>query len=112
MTREDAEKAEKKVEARNTVGLVLMGSEEADAAVEVLREKRPDLRITRTNCYYMIEGEDRIEIDVREVGERLGRDLDVPAFLVVMSSYYGRAQVGEDKFGVYSEMLQLEGGDE
>jgi hypothetical protein len=99
---------EKKIAARDTVGMVLMGSEEADVAVEMLREERPDLRITKTNCYYMIEGEDKIEIDVREVGERLGKELDVPSFLVVMSSYYGRAQVEEHKFGVYAEMLQLE----
>jgi propane monooxygenase coupling protein len=98
----------KKIEARNTVGLVLMGSEEADVAVEMLREERPDLTITKTNCYYMIEGEGKIEIDVNEVGDRLGRELDVPSFLVIMSSYYGRAQVDEHKFGVYAEMLQLE----
>ena len=100
--------AENKIEARNTVGIVLMGSEEADVAVKMLQEERPDLRITKTNCYYMIEGEDKIEIDVREVGERLGKDLDVPSFLVIMSSYYGRAQVDEHTFGVYAEMLQLE----
>lgn len=99
---------ENKIEARNTVGIVLMGSEEADVAVEMLQEERPDLRITKTNCYYMIEGEDKIEIDVREVGERLGKDLDVPSFLVIMSSYYGRVQVDEHTFGVYAEMLQLE----
>ena len=99
---------EKKTAARDTVGLVLMGSEEADVAVELLREERPDLRIGKTNCYYIIEGEGKIEIDVTAVGERLGRELDVPAFLVVMSSYYGRAQVSEHTFGVYAEMLQLE----
>jgi hypothetical protein len=99
---------ENKIAARNTVGLVLMGSEEADVAVELLQEERPDLKITKTNCYYMIEGENKIEIDVNEVGERLGRALDVPSFLVIMSSYYGRAQVDEQKFGVYAEMLQLE----
>jgi hypothetical protein len=99
---------EKKIAARDTVGLVLMGSEEADVAVELLRTERPDLRISKTNCYYLIEGEGKIEIDVNEVGERLGRELDVPSFLVIMSSYYGRAQVDEHKFGVYSEMLQLE----
>jgi alkene monooxygenase coupling protein len=99
---------EKKIAARDTVGLVLMGSEEADVAVELLRAERPDLRISKTNCYYLIEGEGKIEIDVNEVGERLGRELDVPSFLVIMSSYYGRAQVDEHKFGVYSEMLQLE----
>src|SRR5262245_5003066 len=99
---------DKKVTARDTVGMVLMGSEEADVAVEMLREERPDLRITKTNCYWMIEGEGKIEVDVNAVGERLGRNLDVPSFLVVMSSYYGRAQVNEHTFGVYSEMLQLE----
>jgi propane monooxygenase coupling protein len=99
---------DKKVAARDTVGMVLMGSEEADVAVEMLREERPDLRITKTNCYWMIEGEGKIEVDVNAVGERLGRDLDIPSFLVVMSSYYGRAQVSEHIFGVYSEMLQLE----
>ena len=99
---------EKKIAARDTVGMILMGSEEADVAVEMLREERPDLRITKTNCYWMIEGEGKIEVDVNAVGERLGRDLDVPSFLVVMSSYYGRAQVDEHMFGVYAEMLQLE----
>ena len=99
---------EQKIEARDTVGLVLMGSEEADVAVEMLREEHPNLRITKTNCYWMIEGEGKIEVDVAAVGERLGRDLDVPTFLVVMSSYYGRAQVTENTFGVYAEMLQLE----
>ena len=99
---------EKKIEARDTVGLVLMGSEEADVVVEMLREEQPNLRITKTNCYWMIEGEGKIEVDVRAIGERLGRDLDVPTFLVVMTSYYGRAQVTDHMFGVYSEMLQLD----
>ena len=99
---------EQKIEARDTVGLVLMGSEEADVAVEMLREEHPNLRITKTNCYWMIEGEGKIEVDVTAVGERLGRDLDVPTFLVVMSSYYGRAQVTENTFGVYADMLQLD----
>ena len=99
---------EQKIEARNTVGLVLMGSEESDVTVEMLREEQPNLRITKTNCYWMIEGEDKIEVDVSAVGERLGRDLDMPTFLVVMTSYYGRAQVNETTFGVYAEMLQME----
>src|SRR5581483_2046828 len=99
---------EQKIEGRDTVGLVLMGSEEADVAVELLREEQPNLRISKTNCYWMIEGEGKIEVDVNAVGERLGRDLDVPTFLVVMTSYYGRAQVTDKTFGVYSEMLQLE----
>src|SRR5215204_25002 len=99
---------EKKIEARDTVGLVLMGSEEADVTVELLREEQPHLRISKTNCYWMIEGEGKIEVDVNAVGERLGRDLDMPTFLVVMTSYYGRAQVTDNMFGIYAEMLQME----
>jgi len=99
---------EKKIEARDTVGLVLMGSEEADVTVEMLREEQPHLRISKTNCYWMIEGEGKIEVDVNAVGERLGRDLDMPTFLVVMTSYYGRAQVTDNMFGIYAEMLQME----
>ncbi len=99
---------ENKIKARDTVGLVLMGSEESDVTVEMLREEQPNLRISKTNCYWMIEGEDKIEVDVNEVGERLGRDLDMSTFLVVMTSYYGRVQVTDNIFGVYAEMLQLE----
>jgi alkene monooxygenase coupling protein len=99
---------EKKIAARNTVGMVLMGSEEADVAVAVLREQRPDLKITKELTCYLIEGEEKIEVDVEQVSERLGRPLDMPSFLVIMSSYYGRAEVQEHKFGVYAEMLQLE----
>ena len=99
---------EQKIAERDTVGLVLMGSEEADVAVEMLREEQPTLRITKTNCYWMIEGEGKIEVDVSAIGERLGRDLDMSTFLVVMTSYYGRVQVTDNMFGVYSEMLQME----
>ena len=99
---------ENKIAARDTVGMVLMGSEEADVAVEILRQERPDLKITKELTYYLIEGEKKIEIDVEKVGEWLGRPLDVPSFLVIMSSYYGRAEVKENLFGVYAEMLQLE----
>jgi alkene monooxygenase coupling protein len=99
---------EQKIAERNTVGLVLMGSEEADVTVAMLREEQPNLRISKTNCYWMVEGENKIEVDVSAVGERLGRDLDMPTFLVVMTSYYGRVQVTDNMFGVYSEMLQME----
>ncbi len=95
-------------EAKDTVGMVLMGSEEAEVVVEMLREQRPDLTITHNDCYYSIEGRERIEIDLAEVSDRLGRDLDVSSFLVIMSSYYGRVKIEEQCFGIYAELLDLE----
>jgi hypothetical protein len=95
-------------QAQDTVGMVLMGSEEAEVVVEILREQRPDLTITHNDCYYSIEGCGNIEIDLAEVGERLGRDLEMSSFLVVMSSYYGRVKIEEQRFGVYAELLDLD----
>lgn len=95
-------------EAKDTVGLVLMGSEEAEVVVEMLREQRPDLTIKDDDCYYSIEGRGKIEIDVAEVAERLGRDLSMSSFLVVMSSYYGRVHIEADQFGVYADLLDLD----
>ncbi len=95
-------------EAKDTVGMVLMGSEEATVVVEMLREQRPDLQITDDGCYYSIEGRGCIEINLTEVGDRLGRDLDVASFLVIMSSYYGRIKIDEGRIGVYAELLDLE----
>jgi propane monooxygenase coupling protein len=95
-------------QAQDTVGVVLMGSEEAEVVVEMLREQRPDLTITHNDCYYSIEGRGNIEIDLAEVGERLGRDLEMSSFLVVMSSYYGRVKIEEQRFGVCAELLDLD----
>jgi hypothetical protein len=98
-------------QAQDTVGMVLMGSEEAEVVVEILREQRPDLTITHNDCYYSIEGRGNIEIDLAEVGERLGRDLEMSSFLVVMSSYYGRVKIEEQRFGVYADLLDLDDKD-
>lgn len=95
-------------QAQDTVGMVLMGSEEAEVVVELLREQRPDLTITHNDCYYSIEGRGHIEVDLAEVGERLGRDLEMSSFLVVMSSYYGRVKIEEQRFGVYADLLDLD----
>jgi hypothetical protein len=99
---------EKLYEAQDTVGMVLMGSEEAEATVEMLREKRPDLAITDDGCFYSIAGTGNIEIDLQELGERLGRELTPTDFQVVLSSFYGRVRLDEKCFGVYAELLDLE----
>lgn len=64
--------------------------------------------VTLDGCYYSIEGHGKIEVDMAEVSERLGRDLSVSSFLVVMSSYYGRVRIEEQRFGIYADLLDLE----
>lgn len=97
---------------RQTVGLCLMKSEEGEATVAYLADHCPALRIQDRGTFYLVEGEGEIRVEMERVGEYLGRTVPVRDFLVIMTSYYGRAQVEDDAFVVSSEMLQLEGRDE
>ncbi len=95
--------------ARETVVLVLMGGDEGAAAVSMLEASgQPGLRIRDNGVYYTIEAPGRIEIDLDELGERVGRPMDVSAFLVVMSTFVGRVEIEGRTFAVCTEMLDLE----
>jgi len=93
---------------RQTVGVILMKSDEADAAVEYLRDERPDIRVEDRSTFYLLETEGTIRIPLAEVAEYLGRPMSMSKFLVTMSSYYGRAHTEDDAFVVTSEMSQLD----
>ncbi len=95
-------------EGRQTIGLVLMKSEEADATVDYVTEACPDVRVQDRNTYYLLETEGTIRIPLAEVEQYLGRPLPMSRFLVSMSSYYGRARTEDDAFVVTSEMSQLD----
>jgi hypothetical protein len=92
---------------RETVGMSLMKSEEAEATIAYLADHFPDARIDDRGTFYRIEAERCLAVDVRKVSEYLGRDLLLRTFLVTVSTYFGRAQVEDDVFMISSEMLQL-----
>ncbi|AXN42075.1 Methane monooxygenase regulatory protein B [Mycobacterium marinum] len=94
--------------ASTTVGIVLMKSEEADATVAYFTAECPQVRIQDRHTFYLCETEGMIRIPLAEVEEFLGKPLTMSRFLVVMSSYYGRARVEDDAFIITSEMSQLE----
>ena len=93
----------------NMVGISLMGSEEGDAALAILKESaaKDSLRITDNGPYFKIEAENRIEISMEELSKRLGREIDVPSFLVVLVTYYGRMQIENNKLSIVSELIDL-----
>jgi hypothetical protein len=90
------------------VGLCLMKSDEADAVVEYFKETSPDVRIEDHVTFYRAEAQSKIVVDLADVGERLGRPLTLPEFLVIMSTYYGRVEVEDMKFIVTAALPQLE----
>jgi hypothetical protein len=97
-------------EGRHTIGIVLMKSEEAKATVDYVREMCPQIRLQDRNTFYLLETEGTIRIPLAEVEQFLGKPLTMPQFLVVMSTYYGRAYTEDDAFVVTSDMSQLDEG--
>lgn len=89
---------------RRTVGISLMGSAEADAAVELMRAEYPDARISFRDCYYKIERDDLLEFDMGKLSELLGRTVTTEMFLVTMSTYYGRMDRSTDKIQIFADI--------
>lgn len=90
------------------VALVLMKSEEADATIDVMEADCPAVAIRDHGTYWLLEAADEIRVPMERVGEELGRSIALSQWLVVMTSFVGRAAPGSDYFRVTSEMLDLE----
>jgi propane monooxygenase coupling protein len=90
---------------RRSVGISLMVSEETEATLRWIREAYPDARIKFRDCYYKIERDDVLELDMPAISEQLGRELSTEMFLVSMSSYYGRMVRSNDKIEIFAEIL-------
>lgn len=87
------------------VGISLMGSDETDAALEVLRRDMPDAEISYRDCYYKVERPEYLCFDMNELSEELGRETPTTIFLVNMASYYGRIVVSDDRVELFAEAL-------
>jgi hypothetical protein len=95
---------------RRKVALGLIKSEEADATIEVLEERYPDVQAHDFGTYWKIEGDGELRVEMDEVAEALGRPISLSQWLVVMATFVGRAHAGGDHFLVTSEMSYLEAG--
>ena len=90
------------------VALILMKSEEADATIDVLERDRPDVEVSDFGTYWNISAPNEIVVPMERVGQELGRPIELSQWLVIMSSFVGRAAPGADFFRVTSKMVDLE----
>ncbi len=97
-----------KVPGDGRVALVLMKSEEADATIDVLEEDHPDVKIVDQGPYWYLEHPTEIYVDMARVSEELSKELTLSQWLVVMTTFVGRAAPDEGYFRVTSEMLELD----
>jgi hypothetical protein len=94
---------------RDEVSLILMqGSPEAQATLDVLEEDYPDLEITDHDTFWKITSHTgHIEVDMRRVSEELGVEISLSQWLVIMSSYIGRVQTDPYRLTLTSDVTGI-----
>lgn len=95
--------------SRNDVSLILMqGSPEAQATLDVLEQDCPDLVITDHDTFWKITSPTgHIAVDMRRVSEELGVEISLPQWLVIMSSYIGRVKTDPYTFTLTSDVTEI-----
>ena len=89
---------------RDTIGITLIASADTEAAVAMVTDQNPDVRVSFRGVVYKVEAEGVLEFDMEELGQRLGRPIDTDIFLVNMSTYYGRMVVSDGFIRIYSDI--------
>jgi len=96
-------------QSRDDVSLILMqGSPEAQATLDVLEEEDADLVITDHDTFWKITSPTgRIVVDLRKVSEELGNEVSMSQWLVIMSSYIGRVKTDPYTFTLTSDVTEI-----
>lgn len=91
------------------VSLILMqGSAEAQATLDVLEREDPALVIADHGTYWKITSETgHIEVDMARVSEELGSEISLPQWLGIMSTYVGRVKTEPGKFILTGDVTQM-----
>lgn len=94
--------------ADSKVAMVLMKSAEADATIDALMVDQPDVKVIDQGPYWYLEHPTEIHVDMARVSQEMGgKDITIGQWLVVMSTFVGRAETGDSSFRVTSQMLEL-----
>ena len=86
----------------NKCGVTLSDSVEGSTIVEVMRNK-PGVEIVEYPAMFRIDGVGRLEFDMAEIGDALGRDFDPYNFQIEMSTHYGKMVLLDDKVLLFAD---------
>jgi hypothetical protein len=96
--------------AEDFVRVMLTKSEDATGILAVLRNGPDPVTIVDRGTYWLVEGHGEINVDVDDVGDRVGREVSVEDILVAFTSYAGRIDVDDTAVRVTAEFLQMPAG--
>lgn len=85
-------------------GVTMNDSVEARAIAEVMAEK-PNIKVTYMPAMIRIDGEGKIEFNMTEISEALGRPMTAHLFEISTSTHYGRmVMIDEDNVALFGDM--------
>ena len=85
-------------------GVTMDDSVDGRVIAEVMEEKE-GVTVTHYPAIIRIDGEGKIEFDMDELGDALGREFTTYDFEVVMSTHYGRmVMIDETKLVLFGDM--------
>lgn len=96
-------------DVRSPISIVLMqGSPEAQATVDVMMEDYPDLVVADHGTYWKITSTDHdLEVDLDRVQAELGQPLSMPQWLGILTTFVGRVETTPRLFRVTSAITQM-----
>ncbi len=87
------------------VGIVMAKSAEGDAVVSVLGEQE-GVDVIESPSFWDIRAKDRLVIDLDEVSDELGEEVDAYAIQHEMSTHYGRLVATDDALMLFSDPIE------
>lgn len=88
--------------ASHRCGITMNDSVEGRAVAHVM-EGKPGVTVTYFPAIIRIDGEKKLEFDLNEISDVLGRDLSPYDFQIEMSTHYGRMALLDDRVLVFAD---------
>ena len=88
--------------ASHRCGVTMNDSVEGRAVAHVL-ERKPGVTVTYFPAIIRIDGAKKLEFDLDEISDVLGRELSPYDFQIEMSTHYGRMVLLDDKVLVFAD---------
>jgi propane monooxygenase coupling protein len=84
-------------------GVTMNDSVEGRIVAQIM-ETKPGVKVTHYPAMIRIDGQGKLEFDMNEISEALGREMDPYTFQVEMSTHYGRMVLLEDRIVLFGKM--------
>jgi propane monooxygenase coupling protein len=87
--------------ASNQTGVTLMNTQDGEVVAKVM-ESKPNVTIRKLPSMIRVDGRNKIEFNLAEISEQLGREFTPADFEEIMSTHYGRMVVLDDKVVLFA----------